>query len=99
MKRLVLTFHGHFQRDDLLSYAMGDDIPVFAHGNDYDDALERFKQGVALFMECLADEGLLDRFVKEGSAPIKLSATTGSRPFLRVERNGESFEVELAGIP
>jgi hypothetical protein len=97
VKRVVLAFHGHFERDDSFSYAMGDDVPVFVHGMDDDDALESFKQGLLLYVGWLAEQGQLDRVVKTGSAHVKLSAALRSRPLARVERDADRFEVELAG--
>ena len=97
MKHVVLPFHGHLERDQSFSYAMGDDAPVFVHGADDDDALERFKQGLLLYVNWLADRGELDRIVKAGSAHLKLSAPLRSSPLAKVQRDADRFEIELAG--
>ena len=97
MKHVVLAFHGHLERDDAISYAMGDDVPVFVHGVDDEDALESFAQGLLLYVSWMAEQGQLDSVVKSGSARIKLSAAVRSRPLARVEQHADRFEIELAG--
>ena len=98
MKHVVLAFHGHFERHGEYSHAMGDDAPVFVHGVNDDVALESFKQGVLLWLDWLAEEGDLDQAVKEGRAQVKFSSKGRSGVSPTVKRDGDRFEIELAGI-
>ena len=97
MKQLVLAFHGHFERDSSFTYALGDDAPVFVHGTNEEDALERFTRGLLLYVSVLAEQGELDLAVKDGLAQLRLSAPVRSRTLARVERDADHFQIELAG--
>jgi hypothetical protein len=97
VKHLVLAFHGHFERDNSITYAMGDDAPVFVHGANDDDALERFTRGLLLYVDALAEQGQLDAAVRAGMAQLRLSAPVRSHQLSRVQRDADHFEIELTG--
>jgi len=98
MKHVVLAFHGHFERDNSWTYAHGDDAPVFVHGVNDDEALDTFKRGVMLWISVLAEDGNLDRAVKEGLGEVKLSTKARSGEVATVKRDADRFEIELAGV-